>query len=324
MGALEFEPARDPGSTGSHAVEVDRLVGLVNRILKEREHLAGVFSGKDDRRILKDILRIGTSAGGARAKAVPAWNPKTNEFRSGQVEAETGFEHWLLKFDGVTGTQDKEISSPKGYGTIEYAYHLMATTAGIKMAPCRLHHEGERSHFMTKRFDRTVQGRKVHMQSLGAMAHFDYRLPGAHSYEQAFQVIRRLRLPREDMEQQVLRAFFNVMARNCDDHVKNIAFLMDRRGGWRLSPAFDVSYAWNPRGLWTSRHQMSLNGKRDDFVQADLLALAAAADVKKNRAKEMIAAVAEAVGAWPRFAEKAGVAQNRADAIGKYHRMSLK
>ena len=323
MGALEFEPATLGPPTSKHAVEVARLVDLANQILDERARLGGVFSGEDDHEAINDLLRVGTSAGGARAKAILSWNPETNEFRSGQVDAGTGFEHWLMKFDGITSNQDTEIATPKGYGKIEYAYHLMAVEAGIEMTACRLHHEGGRSHFMTKRFDRSTKGGKRHMQSLGAIAHYDYKQPASYSYEQAVQVIRRLGLPRKDMDQQILRAIFNVVGRNCDDHVKNIAFLMNRRGEWRLSPAFDISYAWNSSGEWTSRHQMSVNGKRDRFEREDLLALANVADIKKARANQMIDRVIEAVRLWPDFAKKAGVADARVMEIQTNQRTNL-
>jgi len=323
MGALEFQPATFGPPTSNRAVEVERLVGLANRILDERASLGGVFAGDDDREAINDILRVGTSAGGARAKAILAWNPGTNEFRSGQVEAGTGFEHWLLKFDGITSNRATEIATPTGYGRIEYAYHLMAVEAGIEMTTCRLHHEGGRSHFMTKRFDRPANGGKRHMQSLGAIAHYDYRQPASYSYEQAIQVIRRLGLPRKDMDQQVLRAMFNVVGRNCDDHVKNIAFLMDRRGEWRLAPAFDISYAWNPSGEWASRHQMSVNGKRDQFMREDLLALAKAADIKKVRAEQMVDRVIEAVRRWPDFAGEAGIGDVRTKEIQNSQRTHL-
>lgn len=311
MGALEFQPATLDSPTGTNALEVAKLVDLASRILDERAGLSGVFTSGDDRKVIEDILRVGTSAGGARAKAILAWNPKTNEFRSGQVDVEAGFEHWLMKFDGVSNNRDKELADPKGYGKIEYTYHLMAVAAGIEMTPCRLHHEGGRSHFMTRRFDRTATGVKRHMQSLGAMAHFDYNQPASYSYEQALQVMKRIGLPREDLEQQVLRTIFNIVGRNCDDHVKNIAFLMNRRGGWRLSPAFDLSYAWDPRGEWTSRHQMSVNGKRDNFKREDLITLAHAAGIKKRPANEMVEHVVETMRRWPNFAQKAGVSGKR-------------
>ncbi len=321
MGALEFEPATSAPPKSKHAIEVASLVDLANQILTERGRLGGVFSGDDDREAVNDILRVGTSAGGARAKAILAWNPTTNEFRSGQVDAGAGFEHWLMKFDGVSSDWDTEIATPMGYGRIEFAYHLMAAEAGIEMMQCRLHHEGGRSHFMTKRFDRTTRGGKLHMQSLGALAHFDFRQPASYSYEQAIGVIRRLGLPQKDSDQQVLRAFFNVAGRNCDDHVKNIAFLMNRRGEWSLSPAFDVSYALNPTGERTSRHQMSINGKRDGFERVDLLALAATAGIKPTRAGEMLDRVVSAVRHWPDFAAEAGVPERRESEIQRSQRV---
>ena len=321
MGALEFEPAVRGPVRESQLVEVESLVVLANRVLDERSGLKGVFSGRDDHEEIENILRVGTSAGGARAKAILAWNPESNEFRSGQVDVKAGFEHWLMKFDGVSNNRDKELADPQGYGRIEYAYHLMAVEAGIEMEACRLHHEGGRSHFMTKRFDRTAIGGKQHMQSLGAIAHFDYNQPDSYSYEQALQVMKQLGLPRLDLEQQVLRAIFNVAARNQDDHVKNIAFLMNRRGEWRLSPAYDVTYAWDPNGEWTSRHQMSVNGKRDGFEREDLVALAEQAGVKVKRANAMIDQVLEALTKWERFAEVAGVEKGKGHAIGKNFRL---
>ena len=323
MGAFEFEPATLGPPTSKRALEVASLVVLANRILDERAGISGVFTGSDDRKVIEDILRVGTSAGGARAKAILAWHPQTNEFRSGQIDIDAGFEHWLMKFDGVANNRDRELADPQGYGKIEYAYHLMAVAAGIHMSPCRLHHEGGRSHFMTQRFDRSAKGGKRHMQSLGAMAHYDYNQPGSYSYEQAIQVIRRLGLPGEDQEQQVLRAMFNVVGRNHDDHVKNIAFLMDRRGRWRLSPAYDISYAWDPQGEWTSRHQMSINGKRNAFEREDLIALAHVAGIKRDRANRMVDQVIETVHRWPDFAEKAGVSQARVKEIQANQRTHL-
>lgn len=244
MGALEFKPTLKGAPLKAHRVEIDALVGLANRVLDERVGLEGKFSGRDDQDAIEDILRVGTSAGGARAKAVLAWNASTGEFRSGQAPAEKGFSQWLMKFDGVHGNKDRELADPQGFGRIEYAYHLMAVDAGITMHECRLHEEGGRAHFMTRRFDRTDNGEKLHMQSLGAMRHFDFNQAGAYAYEQAIQTIRRLALPMEAIEQQVRRTYFNVLARNHDDHVKNIAYLMNKRGQWRLSPAFDVAYSY--------------------------------------------------------------------------------
>ena len=323
MGALEYRPATLGPPDSKRSLEVAGLVDLANRILDERNRIGGVFSGSGDQEAVNDILRVGTSAGGARAKAILAWNPETNEFKSGQIDAGGGFEYWIMKFDGITGVTDMEVATPTGYGKIENAYHRMATAAGIDMAPCRLHHEGGRSHFMTKRFDRTDNGGKLHMQSLGAMAHYDYRQPASYSYEQAIQVIRRLGLSRNESEQQVLRAIFNIVGCNCDDHVKNIAFLMNRQGRWRLSPAFDVSYAWNPSGRWTHQHQMSANGKRDNFERADLLALAGSADIKPARANGMIQQIIDVMRKWPDYAEAAGVDERQIQKIQNRLRTDL-
>ncbi|MFT6397393.1 MAG: serine/threonine-protein kinase HipA [Bradymonadia bacterium] len=226
-----------------------------------------------------------------------------------------------MKFDGISNNRDKEIADPQGYGCIEFAYYLMVRKAGIDMTPCRLHEEGGRAHFMTRRFDRTASGGKRHMQSLGSIAHFDYNQPAAYSYEQAIDVIRRLRLPFPAIAAQVRRAIFNVVGRNQDDHVKNIAFLMNRRGEWSLSPAFDVSFNWNPSGAWTGKHQMSLRGKRDDFESDDLLEFALWAGVKKAAAKRMLDEVYDAVRAWPRFAEEAGVTADAIKRIAALHRL---
>ena len=323
MGALAFEPAIRGLPTQSKTVDLEKMVDLANRILEQRTSLQGVFTGEDDQDAIENILRIGTSAGGSRAKAILAWNPETNEFRSGQIDQGEGFQYWLMKFDGIRSNRDKELSDPLGYGRVEYAYHLMAVDAGIWMSPCRLHHEGGRSHFMTRRFDRTPEGEKLHMQSLGAIAHFDFNQAGAYSYEQALQIIRRLNLPREDLEQQALRAAFNMVGRNQDDHVKNIAFLMNKQGEWRLSPAFDLTYAMNPEGMWTSRHQMSINNKLDHFEHADLLALGRSAGIKKNRMDEMLERVVQTVRNWPQYAAKAGVPEDWTVRIGSTLRTDL-
>jgi serine/threonine-protein kinase HipA len=308
IGALEFEPSTGANPARSTSLRIADLVELANRVLDDRAQLSGKLKGsKHDQTVLEDILRVGTSAGGARAKAVLAWNPATGEFRSGQVAAGSGFEHWLLKFDGVTGNADKELADPLGFGRIEFAYSLMARQAGIQMTPCRLHLEGGRAHFMTKRFDRTDAGDKLHMQSLTAMMHYDFNAPGAYSYEQPVQVLKHLGAAQDDIEQQVLRALFNVLARNQDDHPKNIAYLMDRTGNWRLSPAFDLSYSYNPSGAWTDRHQMSLNGKRDGFEHGDLMQFCAAAGYKRAQSERHLGRVIAAVREWPRFAQEAGV-----------------
>jgi serine/threonine-protein kinase HipA len=236
---------------------------------------------------------------------VIAWNRETNEVRSGQIAAGEGFEYWLLKFDGVAGNKDKELEDPKGYGAIEFAYHLMARAAGITMSECRLLEENGRRHFMTRRFDRLAGGEKLHMQSLGALAHFDFNQAGAYAYEQALLTIRQLQLPMAAVEEQFRRMVFNIVARNQDDHVKNIAFLMNREGEWSLAPAFDVTYSYNPSGSWTATHQMTLNGKRDGFTLDDFKACAKSALMKRGRAATIIAEVQAAVQRWPEFAAEA-------------------
>jgi serine/threonine-protein kinase HipA len=323
MGALEFAPLLGPRATRAHTIEIDTLVMLASEILGQRAGLQATFADPERKAALNDILRVGTSAGGARAKAVIAWNPVTNEVRSGQVDAGPGFGYWLLKFDGVTGNRDKELDDPKGYGTIEYAYSLMARVAGITMTECRLLEENGRRHFMTRRFDRLEGGRKLHMQSLGALAHYDFNSAGAHAYEQAFLAIRRLGLPMEAVEEQFRRMAFNLVARNQDDHVKNIAFLMDRTGHWSLAPAFDVTYSYNPAGTWTHQHQMTLNGKRDGFTLEDLQACAKTALMKRGRAETIHAEVRAAVARWPEFADEAKVAPAWRDQIRQALRLTL-
>ena len=323
MGGLEFKPALRISHSKSDEIEVSKLVELSNKILDQRAGLEGVFSGTDDRDAIEDILRVGTSAGGARAKAILAWNPKTNEFRSGQVKLPSGFEYWIMKFDGVSNNRDKELSDPHGYGMIEYAYYQLAVKAGIEMTECLLHHEGGRSHFMTKRFDRNADGSKIHMQSLCAISHVDFNEPALYSYEQTIQIMKRLGLSQSDLEQQVVRAMFNVVGRNHDDHVKNIAFLMNRRGEWKLSPAFDVSYAYDPKGYWTSQHQMSINGKRDLISKQDITSLAKLAGIKSNRALEMLDRMITTMRSWPEVAGNIGIAEDRIRKIQAAHRLSL-
>jgi serine/threonine-protein kinase HipA len=315
MGALEYAPATRLGVSGSSPVDIDRLVALASEVLTHRNDLKSWFHDQGRNKALKDILRIGTSAGGARAKAVIAWNPETNEVRSGQVKAGKGFEYWLMKFDGVSGNKDKELEDPRGYGAIEHAYYRMAVDTGITMNPCRMFEENGRRHFMTKRFDRLEGGGKLHMQSLCGMAHYDFNQAGAYGYEQALQVIRRLGLPMAAVEEQFRRMVFNIVARNQDDHVKNIAFLMDRSGNWSLSPAFDVTYSYQPGGKWTSSHQMTMNGKQNGFTLEDFRACAKSASMKRGRAETIIAEVRNVVARWRDYADESSVSPEQRDKI---------
>ncbi len=325
MGALEYEPVKGPRVSRTEEIQIGALVDLASEILGHREDFVASLREGHEERGMREILSIGTSAGGARAKAVIAWNAETQEVRSGQLDAPPGFEHWLLKFDGVENNRDKEgIGDPLGYGAIEFAYARMATAAGVEMPPCRLLPENGRRHFMVRRFDRPTRDTKLHMQSLGGLAHYDLNQPGAHSYEQAMMAIRRLGMGTLDVEQQFRRMTFNVLARNQDDHVKNIAFLMNQGGEWSLAPAFDVTYAYNRRGAWTDQHQMSLNGKRDDFVSEDFVRCAEAVSIKRTRAVEILAEVGEAVAGWPDHAAGAGVEERQAAAIGESLRLGLR
>jgi len=322
MGALEFEPTMGPFTGESVRVDIGRLADLAARILARREGLKASFQQEVREDALIEILRVGTSAGGARAKAVIAWNPGTQEVRSGQVDAGEGFEYWILKFDGVAGGEETNLGEPLGFGAIEYAYARMAVAAGIEMSPSRLFPENDRLHFMTRRFDRGVKGEKIHMQSLCALAHYDFNQAGAYSYEQALAVMRRLGLPMSAHEQQFRRMVFNVVARNQDDHVKNIAFLMDREGRWSLAPAFDLTFSYAPAGRWTSSHQMTVNGKRDNFEKVDLIACAKAGHIKRGRAVSILEEVRETVARWKDFATEAGVRPEYIDYIGKFLRLA--
>jgi len=318
MGALEFRPAVSRGLDNAVPVEIGELTRLAQEITTKRFSLDVRLGGdnKATNDALMDILRVGTSAGGARAKAVIGMDDQ-NHVISGQAEVPTGYDYWIVKFDGVS---DLELGPPKGYGRIEYAYYLMAKAAGIVMTECRLLEEQGRAHFLTRRFDRQA-GQKMHMLSLCGLAHYDFNMAGAYGYEQAFAVMRKLRLSKAAAIQQFRRMVFNVIARNQDDHTKNIAFLMGQDGKWHLSPAFDVTYSHNPSGQWTSQHQMSINGRRDHFQLADLMAVGES--ISLPRPGEVIQEIVEVVGEWPEFAREAGLAPERISEIGGYHRLNL-
>lgn len=311
VGALEIKPPLRDEAAKSSSLEIESLVGIANKILNSREDFQTDLS-KEEESALADILKIGTSAGGARAKAVIAYNPKTGEVKSGQVKAPAGFSHWLIKFDGVTDTQ---LGVSSGYGRVEMAYYLMAEAAGIQMSECRLLEEKGRAHFMTKRFDRTETGEKVHMQSLCGLRHFDFNQVGAFGYEQVFETMRMLRLSYPEAEQMFLRMVFNVLARNCDDHTKNFAFLMDQTGKWSQSPAFDICHAYRPGSLWVSSQSLTVNGKRDGITETDFLEVARQMNIKKP--KDKIEQVKAAVERWNEFAEGVKVESKLRDSIRK-------
>ena len=297
MGALEFEPANTNHLLNESSVlEIKELAILAKKILNKRTAFQTNLRNND--KAIFDILRVGTSAGGAKPKAIIAYNETTGEVRSGQVQAPEGFSYWLLKFDGIEGGKIKE--NPLGIGKIEYAYYRMAVDCGIKISECRLLTEGRKAHFMTKRFDRTENGKKLHTQTFCAIGNFDR--DERYAYEQIFQVIRQLNLPYSELEQMYRRMIFNVLSRNHDDHTKNHSFLMDKNGKWSLAPAYDLCYAYSPSGKWTSQHQLSLNGKRDGFAMQDLLQIAEKQDIKN--AKEIIKQIVDVVSQWTAYANK--------------------
>jgi serine/threonine-protein kinase HipA len=311
MGALEFEPVEPKAADSSTKIELDNLIHIAQEILSGRQQFNTSFSAGEEKALV-DILKIGTSAGGARAKAVIAFNPATKEIRSGQAAAPKGFSHWLLKFDGV---EDSQLGNAKGYGRVEMAYHLMAVEAGIDMTECRLLEENERAHFMTRRFDREDNGSKLHVQSFCGMAHYDFNDILAYSYEQLFETMRAMLLPYGDAEQLYRRMVFNVMARNCDDHTKNFAFVMDQSGTWKLAPAYDLCHAYRPGSIWVSQHSLSINGKRQNITRDDLLVVAKKMNIKK--APAIINQVKEAVGRWNDFATETNVYEELKDAVDK-------
>ncbi|QDQ27309.1 type II toxin-antitoxin system HipA family toxin [Chitinimonas arctica] len=302
MGALVFKPARGPAAHKPTPIELSSLVEQARQAIK------GTM-GDDDQAntALRNIIEVGTSAGGARAKAVIAWNPETEEIRSGQLEAPEGFEHWLLKFDGMGA--DHELGASQNYGRVEYAYHLMAREAGIEMTECRLLNENGRAHFMTRRFDREGRGGRNHIQTLCAMSHVDYKKKGANAYSQLFQAMVQLNLPYQDMEEGFRRMVFNVMGRNCDDHTKNFSFLLhEGSSAWELAPAYDVTFAHNLTGEWTSQHLMSVNGKFKGIAVEDLLV--EADRFKIGTARNVIEQVRTAIEKWPQFAAAAYLPEN--------------
>ncbi|ABF41427.1 HipA-like protein [Candidatus Koribacter versatilis Ellin345] len=311
VGALEFRPARGSHNESSAPIEMKELVEEARRLVQ------GTFAvDHEAQAALANIIKVGTSAGGARAKAVIAWNPATDEVRSGQFDAAPGFEHWLLKFDGIG--KDKELGTGEGYGRIEFAYYLMATGAGIEMAVSRLLEENGRAHFMTRRFDREVvngKTRKHHIQTLCAMNHLDFRQRGTHDYAQLFMTASALGLDDGALDQIFRRMAFNVMARNCDDHTKNFSFILREGQPWRLAPAYDVTHAYNPKGEWTYQHLMSVNRKFDGISKEDLLAVADRFSVR--RPERALSEVRAAIDGWPQFAKQAGLSAALRDRVGK-------
>ncbi len=314
MGALEYIPATGPYGNEDDPVNIDEMVRFASDVLNKRR---SVHLKMDENITAKQLLLLGTSAGGARAKAIIAWNEKTGDIRSGQIKAGDGYGYWIIKFDGVENNGDHGTADGPQYTRIEYAYYLMATAAGIDMSECRLLAENGRSHFMTRRFDRDDTGKKIHMQTLGALAHIDYNYPHLCSYEEASMYAKRVMIPEADIEQLYRRMVFNVLASNHDDHVKNFSFLMNRRGEWRLSPAYDVTFAYDASNKWISSHQMTVNQKASGITEDDLIAAGRKMDIPTSKCRRILIEVRTAVEDWNKYAEKAGVSEKNMETIAR-------
>lgn len=311
MGALEFEPTTLKEYKGAFSIEIDSLVNTAQKMLSQKEAFTTNLKADEEKAIM-EILRIGTSAGGARPKAVIAYNEKTEVVKSGQTNVPNGFEHWLIKLDGVS---DVQLGVSKGYGRVEMAYYNMATACGINMMPSRLMEENGRAHFMTKRFDREGVYTKHHIQTFCAMKHFDFNQVTSYSYEQLFQTMRELKLTYADAEQLFRRMVFNVVARNCDDHTKNFAFRLKKDENWELAPAYDICHAYQPKHYWVSQHALSVNGKRSNITKDDLLLIGKS--IKHKKAAETIEEIIETVGKWKTFADEVKVLPRLRDEINK-------
>lgn len=317
MGALEFEPAMDAPYSPNVRIELDSLVEVASEALSEKEEFGANFE-EDKKAAIAEIVRLGTSAGGQRAKAIIAYNPLTGEVRSGQIEAPEGFDYYLIKLDGVTA--EAGFRETQNFGRLEYSFYGLVKECGIDMSDCSLIEENGRAHFLTKRFDRQ-KGEKIHMQTLCGIAHYDYRNPRSYSYEQAFNVMRALRLPYSQAQEMFRRMVFNVVIRNQDDHTKNMSFLMDKQGKWNLSPAYDMGFAYNPKGGWTAQHQMSINGKFDDITRQDLMEFARRNNIKE--ATEIIDRITEVSSRWPLMARECEVPKPMIDAIVPNLKLSI-
>lgn len=300
MGALEFEPGQIKTNKNTFALELDSLVNIAKKMLSQREDFLTNLS-KDEEKAMMDILKIGTSAGGARPKAVIAYNNQTKEIRSGQGKAPKGFEHWLIKLDGVSGEQ---FGESRGWGRVEYAYYLMAKGCGITISECKLMEENGRAHFMTKRFDRDGNT-KHHIQSLCGIQHYDFNDMYGYSYEQVFQTMRLLRLTYPEAEEMFRRMVFNVVATNYDDHTKNFSFILKKGEAWQLAPAYDLCFSYDPSNHWVNKQTLSVNGKRQNITKEDLMSIAKDNNIKK--ADKIINEISKVVQNWSNYAKQAGV-----------------
>ena len=328
MGALTYHPAeRRKGLNASQQVEIESLIAVAQKVLDERAHFGVQLGtrGREDEDAMLALLSVGVSAGGARPKAVLAFNDEFTGVRSGQVDVPDGFTHCIMKFDGVSehSRSEETFGDPMGYGAMEYVYYLMATSCGIEMMPCRLLDEGNRRHFITQRFDR-VGNRKRHVQTLNALAHISYKRAGSYSYAELFATARELGLGAEDAMQLFRRMVFNIVARNHDDHSKNISFMLDGEGPWRLAPAYDLAYSYKPGSPWVSSHWMALNGKRDDFTREDFYSVQRLSPLfTKRRIDEVVDETVEHVSRWDVLAAEHGVPKELRETVGRNLRLAI-
>jgi len=327
MGALEYAPATKLRSlNASQQVEIQSLVSIAQEILDLRGNFEVELkqSGQDDREAMMSLLSVGMSAGGARPKAVLAFNEDFTQVRSGQTKVPSGFTHYLMKFDGVSehNKNQETFGDPLGYGAMEFVYYLMANKCGVDMMPCRLLHEGNRRHFITQRFDRN-KNNKVHVQTLNGLAHVDYKKPGAFSYEELFGIARQLKLSAVEAEQLFKRMTFNIIARNHDDHSKNFAFML-KKDKWSLAPAYDLAYSYKPGSKWVNSHWMSLNGKRDRFTRSDFYRLEKLSPIfSKKKIDDIIDATIEHISTWRQLAEEWDVPKTLIDEIQENLRLDI-
>lgn len=328
MGALTYAPAfRRKNLNTSVPIQIESLVSIAQNILNKREefNLNIGNNGQQNTEAMLSLMSVGMSAGGARPKAVLAFNKDFTQVRSGQIDAPNGFSHYLMKFDGVSehNKNQETFGDPLGYGAMEYVYHLMAKACGIKMMPCHLLDEGQRRHFLTERFDRSGND-KIHVQTLNALEHVSYKKIGSYSYAELLGTARKLNLSSDDALQLFKRMVFNVVARNHDDHAKNFGFMLDNDNNWQLAPAYDLAYSYKPDSHWVSKHWMTLNGKQDNFIRADFYSFEKLSPLfSKRKIDAILDDTIEAVSQWHKIAAQQDVPKSLINEIEQNLRLSL-
>lgn len=327
MGALEYAPVIQQKSlNASQEIEIASLVSIAQEVLDNRKTFAVSLpsEGEEDREAMLSLLSVGMSAGGARPKAVVAFNDDFTQVRSGQVNVPEGFTHCLMKFDGVSeqNKNQETFGDPLGYGAMEFVYYQMAKSSGIDMMPCRLLPEGNRRHFVTQRFDRNGND-KIHVQTVNGLAHIDYKQPGSYSYAELINLARTLGVSATDATSLLKRMVFNIVARNHDDHSKNFAFMLVENK-WTLAPAYDLAYSYKPGSKWVNSHWMSLNGKRDDFTREDIYSLQnLSRNFTKKKIDQIIDETIEHVSTWPTLAKESDVPKRLIEDINSNLRLNL-